>query len=41
MALEPAHFYGVVIALSGEDVGDSVDGGFEPDGIPGGGAGDD
>jgi hypothetical protein len=27
--------------LPGEDVGDAVDGGFEPNGIPGGGAGDD
>jgi hypothetical protein len=31
----------VVIALSGEDVGDAVDGGFEPDGVSGGRAGDD
>jgi hypothetical protein len=27
--------------LLSQDVGDSVDGGFEPDGITGGGAGDD
>ena len=31
----------IKIALPGEDVGDAVDGGFEPDGITGGGAGDD
>ena len=31
----------VGVALAGEDVGDSVDGGFEPDGITGGSAGDD
>jgi len=36
-----AYVYGVVIALAGEDVGDPVDGGFEPDGVAGGGAGDD
>jgi hypothetical protein len=36
-----AHLNGVGIALVGEDVGDSVDGGLEPDGIAGGGAGDD
>ena len=36
-----AYVDGVVIALPGEDVGDPVDGGFEPDGITGGGAGDD
>ena len=36
-----AYVYGVVIALAGEDVGDPVDGGFEPDGVSGGGAGDD
>ena len=32
---------GVWIALAVEDVGDSVDGGFEPDGVTGGGAGND
>ena len=31
-----AYVDGVVIALPGEDVGDPVDGGFEPDGITGG-----
>ena len=36
-----AHLHRVGVALLGEDVGDSVDGGFEPDGITGGGAGDD
>src|SRR5688572_11256158 len=36
-----SHFHGVLIALVGEDVGDAVDGGFEPDGIPGSGSGDD
>jgi hypothetical protein len=36
-----AYVDGVVIALPGEDVGDPVDGGFEPDGVAGGGAGDD
>jgi len=36
-----AYVYWVVVALAGEDVGDPVDGGFEPDGITGGSAGDD
>jgi hypothetical protein len=36
-----AYICWVVIALPAEDVGDAVDGGFEPDGISGGGAGDD
>jgi hypothetical protein len=34
-----AHLDRVGVALVGEDVGDSVDGGFEPDGITGGGRG--
>jgi hypothetical protein len=36
-----ADVYRIKIALPGEDVRDSVDGGFEPDGITGGGAGND
>ena len=36
-----AYLNRVGVALLGEDVGDSVDGGFEPDGITCGGAGDD
>ena len=36
-----AYICWVVIALPGEDVGDAVDGGFEPDGISGAGPGDD
>src|SRR5687768_9910003 len=36
-----AHLDWVGVALPGEDVGDPVDGGFEPDGVPGGGSGDD
>jgi len=32
---------GVLIALESQDVGDPVDGGFEPDDITGGGAGND
>ena len=36
-----AYICWVFIALPGEDVGDPVDGGFEPDGIPGGGPGND
>jgi hypothetical protein len=36
-----AYICWVIIALPVEDVGDAVDGGFEPDGVPGGGAGDD
>jgi hypothetical protein len=36
-----AYVAGVVVALPGEDVGDPVDGGFEPDGVTGGSAGDD
>ena len=32
---------GVGVALLGEDVGDPIDGGFEPDRIAGGGAGND
>src|SRR5688572_32188204 len=35
------HLNLIGVALAGEDVGDSVDSGFEPDGIPGSGAGDD
>jgi hypothetical protein len=36
-----AHIDRVGVALPGEDVGDPVDGGFEPDGVLGGGSGDD
>ena len=36
-----AHLNRIRVALVGEDVGDPVDGGFEPDGITGGGAGND
>jgi hypothetical protein len=36
-----AYVDGVVVALPGEDVSDPVDGGFEPDGVTGGGPGDD
>ena len=36
-----AHVYGVVIALFGEEVGDPVDGGFEPEGITGSRSGND
>jgi hypothetical protein len=36
-----ADVHRILIALLGEDVGDSVDGGFEPDGITGGGPGND
>ena len=36
-----AHVDGVVIALFGEEVGDPVDGGFEPDGISGSRSGND
>jgi hypothetical protein len=36
-----AHLHRVWVALLGENVGDPIDGGFEPDGIPGGGPSDD
>jgi hypothetical protein len=36
-----ADIHRITIALAVEDVGDSVDGGFEPDGVTGGGPGDD
>ncbi len=36
-----AYVRGVGVALRGEDLSDPVDGGFEPDGITGGGAGND
>jgi hypothetical protein len=36
-----AYLNRIRVALLGEDVGDPVDGGFEPDGITGGGAGND
>jgi hypothetical protein len=36
-----AHLHRVWVALLGKDVGDPINGGFEPDGIPGGGSGDD
>ena len=41
MALERRISTGSRVAVVGEDVGDSVDGGFEPDRVSGGGAGDD
>jgi hypothetical protein len=39
--LGAAYLDGVGVALSGQDVGDAVDGGFEPDRIPGGSPGND
>jgi hypothetical protein len=41
MALERCISAGSLSPWPGEDVGDAVDGGFEPDGISGGGPGDD
>ena len=41
MALERRISTDLGVAVVGEDVGDSVDGGFEPDRVSGGGAGDD
>ncbi len=37
----PPNVYSVGVALPGENLGDPIHGGFEPDGITGGGAGND
>ena len=39
--LGPADIDAIGVAFTAEDVGDPVDGGLEPDGIPGGGPGND